>query len=253
MAGLCFYLFWCGSLVKWQARVGEASWSSCVVWQQRPALYWGGVAEVQCDNVTPQMLTSIYPKVPAILDLRQSAGPCHQTPAIEVGQNKSKTERKRRIFSVLGRWETHSVVKYGQAVPSEGIQDTCMVLTDRASSRKPNTCSISHSSRDLSSGKASKPWEQNKLPKVMQEDRNKLGITCFSWIQICKILVPVFSKVTPWQALTSRHCSLLNIKQKFRVKLVISMVLWRWRWAWRLEAKCCGTAAGERWGVCALG
>lgn len=101
------------------------------------------------------MLTSTYPKVPAVLDPRQ--GPCPETPAIQVGQKKGKIGRKRRILSVFCRGETDSVVKHGQAVPSEGIQGTCTALMDRASSRKPNTCSTSHSSRDLCSGKASKP------------------------------------------------------------------------------------------------
>lgn len=159
MAGLCFHFFRCGSLVKQQACVGGASWSSRVVWQltgqQWLALCRGGVAEVQWENMTP----CTYPKVPAVLDPRQGAGPCPETPAIEVGQNKGKIGRKRRILSVFCRRETDSAVKHGQAVPSEGIQDTCTVLMDRASSRKSNTCSTSHSSRDLSSGKASKPWE----------------------------------------------------------------------------------------------
>lgn len=115
---------------------------------------WGGRGAV---GEYDTMLTSTYPKVPAVLDPRQGAGPCPETPAIEVGQNKGKIGRKRRILSVFCRGETDSAVKHGQAVPSEGIQDTCTVLMDRASSRKSNTCSTSHSSRDLSSGKASKP------------------------------------------------------------------------------------------------
>lgn len=49
---------------------------------------------------------------------------------------------------------------------------------------------------------------------MMQEDGDKVEITSFSWIQIFKISVPVFSKVTPCQALTSRHYSLKNYKQK---------------------------------------
>lgn len=152
--------FRCGSLVKRQAHVGGASWSSRVVWQLTGqqwlciVLGWGGRGAV---GEYDTMLTSTYPKVPAVLDPRQ--GPCPETPAIQVGQKKGKIGRKRRILSVFCRGETDSVVKHGQAVPSEGIQGTCTALMDRASSRKPNTCSTSHSSRDLSSGKASKPWE----------------------------------------------------------------------------------------------
>lgn len=87
-----------------------------------------------------------------------SARPCPEIPTISVKERKKyKTGRKIRFLSVLCRWETDSVVKHGQAGSSEGIQDICMTLTDRASSRKPNTYSNLHSSRDLSSANASKP------------------------------------------------------------------------------------------------
>lgn len=160
MAGLCFHFFRCGSLVKqvcWRSLMEQP----CCLTADRTTVTclvsgWGGRGAV---GEYDTMLTSTYPKVPAVLDPRQGAGPCPETPAIEVGQNKGKIGRKRRILSVLCRGETDSAVKHGQAVPSEGIQDTCTVLMARASSRKSNTCSTSHSSRDLSSGKASKPWE----------------------------------------------------------------------------------------------
>lgn len=114
--------------------------------------------EMQCENTTSSSLIFIQKPLLSCTTYipKPSASPCPETPAIQVGKKKDKTGKKR-ILSVLCRWETDSVVKQGQAVPSESIQDICMTLTDTASSSKPNTYSTSYTSRDLSSGNASKP------------------------------------------------------------------------------------------------
>lgn len=127
---MCF----CGwELVEQQVGVGGAGCSSRLLPAARAGAGRGATVAAQ---------SPIHPKAqcPGAL-ARRWAVPWNTCNSSRTKQGQDRKEEKGFICVV--EMETGSVVRCGEAVPSEGIQDTGTVLMDGASSRKPQPCSTS--------------------------------------------------------------------------------------------------------------